>query len=95
VLAFTCNLILTIVPIFARDMEGVDKIMLALLIPALLSIQGNLIWGLKSFLNLQGMMVASERCMNLADIAKEAYRDDERPDPTWLPEHGAVKIEPS
>jgi hypothetical protein len=46
-------LVLSIVPVIARDQEGVDKIMLSLLIPALLSIQGNLVWGMKTYLNLQ------------------------------------------
>lgn len=94
-LAFTVTLILTVLPIYARDIESVDKIMLSLLIPTLLRVQGNLIWGLKSFLSLQGHMVAAERCMNLSDIKKEAYRNDERPAPSWLPEHGSYEIEPS
>lgn len=85
--------ILSVVPIFARDQEGVDKIMLSLLVPALLSIQGNLIWGLKTYLNLQGMMVSAERCMNLVDVPKEAYKLDERPPTKHLPEHGPWKPE--
>lgn len=87
-LAFTVLLVLSVVPIIARDQEGVDKIMLSLLIPALLSIQGNLVWGLKTYLGLQGMMVSCERCMNLGDVPKESYKDGERPPPKHLPEHG-------
>jgi hypothetical protein len=63
--------------------------MLSILLPSILNIQDNLIWGLKCFLQTQAMMVSAERCMNLADILKEKYADGERPPLNHLPEAGS------
>lgn len=85
-LAFTIMLTLTLLCVIARDFKDINLIILSILLPSVLNIQDSLIWCLKTFMQLQGNMVAAERCMNLAKVPKERFAQGERPPLNVLPE---------
>lgn len=95
-LAFTIMLTLTLLCVIARDFKDINLIILSILLPSVLNIQDSLIWCLKTFMQLQGNMVAAERCMNLAKVPKERFAQGERPPLNVLPESQAEwKAKPS
>ena len=85
-IAFILMIVLTVLCVIARDYPSVDKLVLSVLLPSILTIQDNLIWSLKTFMNLHATMVASERCMNLKNVPKENFLENERPPLKLLPE---------
>lgn len=86
-LAFVLMITLTTVCVIVRDDPSVDKIVLSVLLPSILTIQDNIIWGLKTFMGLHSNMVSAERCMNLKNVPKENYLESERPSARVLPEN--------
>lgn len=66
ILSFVLMVILYVVCILSR--EAADPVILAMLVTSVLAIQDNLMWSLKTFMQIHNTMVSAARCMKLIDV---------------------------
>lgn len=69
ILSFFLMVILYVVCILSRDLA--DPVILAMLITSVLAIQDNLMWSLKTFMQIHNTMVSAARCMKLIEVPQE------------------------
>jgi ABC-type multidrug transport system fused ATPase/permease subunit len=69
ILSFFLMVVLYVVCILSRDVA--DPVILAMLIASVLAIQDNLMWSLKTFMQIHNTMVSAARCMKLIEVPQE------------------------
>lgn len=69
ILSFFLMVILYVVCILSR--EQADPVILAMLVTSVLAIQDNLMWSLKTFMQIHNTMVSAARCMKLIEVPQE------------------------
>mmetsp|Transcript_17853 Transcript_17853/g.30299 ORF Transcript_17853/g.30299 Transcript_17853/m.30299 type:complete len:632 (+) Transcript_17853:2840-4735(+) len=92
-LAIFLMLSISFICVMLRDF---DPVIMSMLISYLISIQMQLIWGLKCFMYIQSTMVNADRCLKMVEIPQERQPLKSDPDllqnrPHW-PENGDVEF---